>query len=63
MDAESLKIFMIKKARVGLEDGTIFGTCGAGFQRMNIACPRATLEEALKRMEKAVNSYRSSSTG
>ena len=54
MDAPSLKSFMIEKARVGLEDGTIFGTEGAGFQRMNIACPRTTLEEALKKIEQAV---------
>jgi cystathionine beta-lyase len=63
MDAVGLKSFMIEKARVGLEDGTIFGPEGAGFQRMNIACPRSTLGEALKRIEKAVHSYRSSSTG
>jgi cystathionine beta-lyase len=49
-----LRAFMREKARVGLEDGHIFGTNGTGFQRMNIACPRATLEEALKRIEGAV---------
>ncbi|MDO8716552.1 MAG: MalY/PatB family protein [Dehalococcoidales bacterium] len=54
MDAPCLKSFMIDTAKVGLEDGTIFGPEGAGFQRMNIACPRATLEEALKRIEHAV---------
>ncbi len=55
MDAMNLRIFMREKAKVGLDDGYIFGSSGAGFQRMNIACPRATLNEALKRIEQAVN--------
>ncbi|MDO8579199.1 MAG: aldo/keto reductase [Dehalococcoidales bacterium] len=49
-----LREFLIEKAKVGLEDGTIFGPEGVGFQRMNIACPRATLKEALERIEGAV---------
>ncbi len=55
MNPEELKEFMNHKARVGLDHGFVFGAGGAGFERMNIACPRATLEEALKRIEKAVN--------
>ena len=53
---EDLQAFFRKKARVGLDDGYIFGPGGNGFQRINIACPRATLEEALGRIERAVNS-------
>ncbi len=53
-DDEGLKEFMTRKAKVGLDDGPPFGPGGQGFQRMNIACPRATLEEGLKRIEKAV---------
>jgi cystathionine beta-lyase len=34
----------------------VFGEGGGGFERINIACPRAILEEALSRIEKAVNS-------
>jgi cystathionine beta-lyase len=45
---------MRKKARVGLDDGYIFGSGGSGFQRINIACPRSTLEEGLGRIEAAV---------
>jgi cystathionine beta-lyase len=48
-----LRAFMREKAKVGLEDGHIFGPSGAGFQRMNIACPRSILEEALERIEEA----------
>jgi cystathionine beta-lyase len=51
---EELDTFIKKKARLLLEPGTIFGTGGSGFQRMNIACPRSRLLEALQRLEKAV---------
>lgn len=54
MDPMSLQAFTREKAKVGLEDGDLFGPGGAGFQRINIACPRATLEEALKRIEEAI---------
>jgi len=52
-DAE-LRDFMIKKAKLALDDGFIFGTGGSGFQRFNLACPRAVVQEALSRLEKAV---------
>jgi len=55
MDAMSLGTFMREKAKVGLNDGYLFGPGGAGFQRINIACPRPILEETLKRIEVAVN--------
>ncbi|MDD4876522.1 MAG: pyridoxal phosphate-dependent aminotransferase [Dehalococcoidales bacterium] len=55
VDPIALNIFMKENARVGLMDGYLFGPSGAGFQRLNIACPRAILEEALKRIEEAVN--------
>jgi len=40
-------------ARLWLSSGTAFGQDGEGFQRVNIACPRATLAEALRRLENA----------
>ena len=43
------------KAKVALEDGFLFGKAGRGFQRINIACPRSILEEALTRISKAFN--------
>ncbi|MEG1338846.1 MalY/PatB family protein [Cetobacterium sp.] len=39
-----------KEAKVVLDGGSIFGDQGAGFMRVNIACHRDTLEEALKRI-------------
>lgn len=50
-----LRRLMREKARLGLEDGFTFGPGGEGFQRMNIACPRSILHQALERLESAVN--------
>ncbi|PPD57550.1 MalY/PatB family protein [Dehalogenimonas etheniformans] len=55
LDSKALRNFFIHQARVGLDEGCRFGPHGEGFMRMNIACPRSTLEEALTRIEKAVN--------
>lgn len=35
-----------------LDGGTMFGEGGSGFQRINIACPRATLAEAMEKLRK-----------
>jgi cystathionine beta-lyase len=47
--------FFLDRARVGLSDGPAFGTGGEGFVRLNFACPRATLMEALRRMKAAMD--------
>ena len=39
---------------VALNKGSIFGTGGEGFFRLNFGCPRAILEEGLKKIEKAL---------
>jgi cystathionine beta-lyase len=54
LDDKALSDFMKEKARVGFDDGFMFGEGGSGFERMNIACPRSILKEALRRIEKAV---------
>lgn len=41
-----------EKAGVGLSDGAFFGT--PGFVRLNFGCPRATLEEGLKRIRSSL---------
>jgi cystathionine beta-lyase len=46
--------FFLERARVALHDGAWFGTRGEGFVRLNFACPRATLVEALGRMRQAL---------
>lgn len=44
----------VKKARLALNDGSIFGKEGEGFMRLNVGCPRSLLREALERLEKAI---------
>ena len=41
------------EAGVGLNKGVQFGTQGSGYMRINIGCPRSTLEQALERTKKA----------
>jgi cystathionine beta-lyase len=55
MNDMDLRTFMRERAKVGFDDGFLFGSGGSGFERMNIACPRAILEEALNKIESAVN--------
>lgn len=45
---------IINKAKLWLNSGAIFGKDGAGFQRVNIACPKATIEKMLGQLEKAL---------
>jgi cystathionine beta-lyase len=49
-----LKRLMLEQARVYLDEGYIFGPEGEGFERVNIACPRAILAEALERIRDAI---------
>jgi cystathionine beta-lyase len=49
-----LNKFIIHKARLWLDDGAIFGAGGEGFQRINMACPRSTLQNALERLALAL---------
>ncbi|MGD2148001.1 MAG: PatB family C-S lyase [Anaerolineae bacterium] len=46
--------FFLERARVALNDGAVFGRGGEGFVRLNFACPRSVLVEALDRMRTAL---------
>ncbi len=46
--------FFLKEAKVALNDGVEFGRGGEGFVRLNFACPRKTLTEAIDRMATAL---------
>jgi cystathionine beta-lyase len=46
--------FFLKEAKVALMDGREFGKGGDAFVRLNFACPRKTLTEALERMASAL---------
>ena len=50
-----LEDLIIHKAGLWLDSGAIFGATGEGFQRINVACPRVTLQTALEKIETAVN--------
>jgi cystathionine beta-lyase len=47
--------FFLKKAKVALSDGKIFGKGCEAFLRLNFGCTRSTLTEALKRMGRALH--------
>ncbi|PNR92802.1 MalY/PatB family protein [Petrotoga sp. 9PWA.NaAc.5.4] len=52
-DESTVKDILINKAKVGLEEGSIFGEEGNGFFRMNIACPKELLKKACESIYKA----------
>lgn len=56
LSADGLENLIINKAKLWLDSGTMFGESGVGFQRINVACPRIVLEEALERLKEAVES-------
>lgn len=45
---------LLTKARVAMTPGRIFGPGGEGFFRMNLACPRTVVEEAVRRIGEAL---------
>ncbi len=54
LSVEELDEIIIHKAKLWLDSGKIFGECGKGFQRINIACPQSVLENALERIKTAL---------
>ncbi len=55
LDKAALERLMLDEARVFLDEGYIFGPEGEGFERINIACPRSILAEALERIKAAID--------
>ncbi len=54
LDAEALETFMLVHARVWLDRGQKFGLEGHGYMRVNLGCPRSTVDEAIRRLTTAV---------
>ena len=54
LGVEELDDKIINQAKLWLDSGKIFGSCGEGFQRINVACPRKVLEEAMDRIKNVV---------
>ena len=46
-----------KTVKLTLSDGSIYGTAGEGFMRLNIACPRTRLLDALQRFVAGFETY------
>lgn len=55
---EELTRFLVHEAKLGLNSGASFGKDGEGFMRMNLACTRATVQEALSRLHQAIEVWR-----
>ena len=54
LDDESLNRFFIDKAKLGLNAGNSFGRQLSGYMRLNVACPRSVLEQAMAQLKAAV---------
>lgn len=54
MNKEELEKFLVEEAKLWLNGGTIYGDEGYGFERINLACPRSTIEKGLKQLENAL---------
>ncbi len=55
LSKEALDDLMVNKANLWLDTGSIFGQCAKQFQRIVLACPRATLEKAMEQLANAVS--------
>lgn len=55
MTDEQLARFILDEAKLWLNGGSMFGPEGKGFQRINIACPRATLKKAFDQLRHAID--------
>jgi len=60
MEADALHDFLLREARLWLDPGTKFGAGGAGFMRINLGCPRQTVELALDRLAQALGTRKAS---
>jgi cystathionine beta-lyase len=52
---EERKKLIFEEARLYLDEGEIFGPEGEGFERINLACPRSLLAEALERLATVIS--------
>lgn len=54
MEQAALEDFFVNQARVFMNPGTMFGEAGAGYFRMNVGCPRSTVEQAVNQIINAL---------
>lgn len=55
LTAEQREKWLWHKAHLWLDGGGIFGPEGQAFERINVACPRATLLQGLEQLKQAVS--------
>ncbi|WP_203583397.1 MalY/PatB family protein [Paludibacter sp. 221] len=55
MGGDDLQKFFVQNVKIGMNDGRMFGPGGEGYMRMNVACPRSTVEEAMNRIKNALS--------
>ncbi|MDA3893717.1 MAG: pyridoxal phosphate-dependent aminotransferase [Salinivirgaceae bacterium] len=55
LSGKELSELFLKKAKVAVNEGSIFGLTGEGFMRMNIGCTKETVKLALNRINEAFN--------
>jgi cysteine-S-conjugate beta-lyase len=55
LSLKELDDLILNKAKLGVNNGKMFGESGAFYYRFNIACPRDYIKEALLRLQEAVN--------
>lgn len=53
-NARQLSKVLLEEAKVALSKGSLFGNGGKGFNRINLACPRSILKDALSRIANAI---------
>lgn len=47
---KKLQVFLEQQAQLYVNNGATFGTAGEGFVRINLACPRQVLRQAMQRL-------------
>ncbi|MCL1937407.1 MAG: PatB family C-S lyase [Candidatus Azobacteroides sp.] len=55
LNQKELNDLFVNQAGLALNDGEMFGEEGIGFMRMNVACPRSVLVQALDQLAQAIN--------
>ena len=53
--SEEIEEELVKKAKLWLNAGSMYGKEGEGFMRWNLACPRQLVKEGLERFSQFVN--------
>ena len=59
LEHDALIDLFVNKARIGLNDGAMFGRSGNGFMRLNVAVPRSVLTQGMEQLAEAVRELHS----